>query len=217
MAISIPILFESADILAVCKPEGLTSIPGSEKGKDTLVEMLSKQYDQKLFVVHRLDKDVSGVMLFARNAAAHKCLNDQFAAHTVKKTYLALVHGCPEPTQGVINKPIHKFGSGRMGVDQLRGKPSKTEYEVVEAFGKFSLVKAQPLTGRTHQIRVHFYSIGHPIAGDRLYGDKASQAACPRLMLHAQSIAFKLTSGEEKTVEAPLPETFTAVMESLRG
>jgi tRNA pseudouridine32 synthase / 23S rRNA pseudouridine746 synthase len=216
MSISIPILFESADILAVNKPEGLTSIPGSEKGKDTLVEMLSKQYDQKLFVVHRLDRDVSGVMLLARTAAAHKWLNDQFSAHTVKKTYLALVHGSPDPAQGVINKPIHKFGSGRMGVDQLRGKPSKTEYEVVETLGKFSLVKAQPLTGRTHQIRVHFYSIGHPIAGDRLYGEKAAQAAFPRMMLHAQSIVFKLPSGEEKTVEAPVPESFAAVMDSLR-
>jgi RluA family pseudouridine synthase len=206
----VPILFESADIIAVDKQEGLTSIPGSEKGKETLLELLSKQYRQKLFVVHRLDKDVSGVMLFAASAAAHKCLNGQFAAHTVHKAYLALVHGTLDTEKGCIHKPIHRFGSGRMGVDQLRGKPSSTNFEALERLAKYTLVKALPLTGRTHQIRVHFYSIGHPIVGDRLYGDTAAQAAFPRMMLHAQTITFKLSSGEEKTVEAPVPESFAA-------
>jgi RluA family pseudouridine synthase len=214
---TLSILFESPDILAVNKPEGLTSIPGSEKGKETLVELVSKQYGQKIFVVHRLDKDVSGVMLFARNAAAHKCLNDQFAGRGVQKTYLALVHGNVGTQKGIIDKPIHKFGSGRMGVDELRGKPSKTEFEVTEVLPKFSLVKAHPLTGRTHQIRVHFYSIGNPIAGDRLYGDTAAQAAFPRMLLHAAAITFRPPSGEEITIEAPVPESFTAVVDSLRA
>jgi tRNA pseudouridine32 synthase/23S rRNA pseudouridine746 synthase len=212
----IPILFEDSDIIAVNKPEGLTSIPGSEKGKETLLEILSKQYNQKLFVVHRLDKDVSGVMLFAKNAAAHKNLNDQFSNHTTKKTYIAVVHGALDAAKGVIAKPIHKFGSGRMGVDELRGKPSSTEYEVIERLGGFSLIKALPGTGRKHQIRVHFYSLGHPIMGDRLYGDKAAQSAFPRMMLHAQEITFKLLSGEEKTVEAPLAESFNKVVDSLK-
>jgi tRNA pseudouridine32 synthase / 23S rRNA pseudouridine746 synthase len=213
---TIPILFEDNDVIAVNKPEGLTSIPGSEKGKDTLLGLLSKQYGQKIFVVHRLDKDVSGVMLFAKNAAAHKCLNDQFANHTINKTYIAVVHGVLDAARGSINKPIHQFGSGRMGVDELRGKPSSTEFGVLERLAKFTLVKANPHTGRKHQIRVHFYSIGHSVAGDRLYGDKAAQVAFPRMMLHAQEITFKLLSGEEKTVEAPLPDSFTAVMNSLR-
>ncbi len=211
----VPILFESADIIAVDKPEGLTSIPGSEKGKATLLELLTAQYGRKLFVVHRLDKDVSGVMLFAAGAAAHKCLNGQFAAHTVRKAYLALVHGTLDEEKGSIIKPIHRFGSGRMGVDQLRGKPSSTNFEVLERSAKYTLVKALPLTGRTHQIRVHFYSIGHPIVGDRLYGDTAAQAAFPRMMLHAQTITFKLLSGEEKTLEAPVPQSFVAGLDSL--
>jgi tRNA pseudouridine32 synthase/23S rRNA pseudouridine746 synthase len=214
---TIPLLFEDNDIIAVNKPEGLTSIPGSEKGKETLLELLSKQCNQKLFVVHRLDKDVSGVMLFAKNAGAHKCLNDQFANHGIKKTYIAVVHGALDTAKGDIDKPVHQFGSGRMGVDELRGKPSSTEYEVVERLGKFTLVKANPRTGRKHQIRVHFYSIGHPIVGDRLYGEKAAQSAFPRMMLHAQEITFKLPSGEEKTVEAPLAESFSAVLNSLRS
>ena len=213
---TIPVLFEDNDVIAVNKPEGLTSIPGSEKGKDTLLGLLSKQYDQKIFVVHRLDKDVSGVMLFAKNAGAHKYLNDQFSNHTIKKTYIAVVHGALDAAKGGINKPVHQFGSGRMGVDELRGKPSSTEFEVVERFNNFTLVKANPRTGRKHQIRVHFYSIGHPVAGDRLYGDKAAQAIFPRMMLHAQEIIFKLPSGKEKTVEAPLAESFKAVMDSIK-
>jgi tRNA pseudouridine32 synthase / 23S rRNA pseudouridine746 synthase len=213
----IPILFEDSDIIAVNKPEGLTTIPGSEKGNETLLALLSSQCGQKLFVVHRLDKDVSGVMLFAKNAAAHKNLNDQFSNHTVKKTYVAVVHGKILAAKGSINKPVHQFGSGRMGVDELRGKPSRTDYEVVERFEKFAMVKACPATGRKHQIRVHFYSIGHPIVGDKLYGDKAVQSAFPRMMLHAQSITFKLPSGEEKTVEAPLAESFTTVVDSLKS
>lgn len=213
---TIPILFEDNDVIAVNKPEGLTSIPGSEKGKDTLLGLLSKQYDQKIFVVHRLDKDVSGVMLFAKNAGAHKCLNDQFSNHIINKTYIAVVHGRLDAAKGGINKPVHQFGSGRMGVDELRGKPSSTEFEVMERFNNFTLVKANPRTGRKHQIRVHFYSIGHPIAGDKLYGEKAVQGKFPRMMLHAQEITFKLPSGEEKTIEAPLPESFNKVVDSLK-
>jgi RluA family pseudouridine synthase len=213
---TIPILFENSDVLAVDKPEGLTSIPGSEKGKDTLVELVSKLYAEKIFVVHRLDKDVSGAMLFAKNAAAHKCLNDQFSNRTVKKTYLALVHGVLEKSDGSIHKPIHQFGSGRMGVDELRGKPSSTDFTVVERFHEYTLVKASPKTGRRHQIRVHFYSIGHPIAGDTRYGDKEKAKPFPRMMLHAVSISFRLPSGEEKTVESAVPESFAAVLATVK-
>jgi tRNA pseudouridine32 synthase / 23S rRNA pseudouridine746 synthase len=214
---NIPILFENSDVLAVDKPEDLTSIPGSEKGKDTLIGLLSRQYQEKLYVVHRLDKDVSGVILFAKNAAAHKCLNDQFSGHIVKKTYCALVLGVVEKSNGSISKPIRQFGSGRMGVDELRGKPSSTDFEVIERFAEHTLIKAYPATGRKHQIRVHFYSIGHPIAGDTRYGDKEKAKAFPRMMLHALSITFKLPSGEEKTIESPLPQSFETALASVRG
>ena len=213
---TIPILFENSDILAVDKPEGLTSIPGSEKGKETLLELLSKLYSEKLFVVHRLDKDVSGVMLFAKNAAAHKCLNDQFCGRTVKKTYCALVHGVLETSDGSSSKPIRQFGSGLMGVDELRGKPSRTDFAVAERFAEYTLVKAFPLTGRRHQIRAHFYSIGHPIAGDTRYGDKEKAKQFPRMMLHALCITFKLPSGEEKTVESSLPQSFETALAPMR-
>jgi tRNA pseudouridine32 synthase / 23S rRNA pseudouridine746 synthase len=213
----IPILFEDNDVCAVDKPEGLTSIPGSEQGKDTLLGLVSKQYPDKLFVVHRLDKDVSGVMLFAKNAAAHKSLNDQFAGRTVKKTYCALVVGVMDKSDGTIAKPIRQFGSGRMGVDELAGKPSATDFKVVERLAEYTLVNAFPKTGRKHQIRVHFYSIGHPIAGDTRYGDKEKAKLFPRMMLHAHSITFTSPSGGEKTVESVLPQSFATVLASLRG
>jgi tRNA pseudouridine32 synthase / 23S rRNA pseudouridine746 synthase len=213
---TIPVLFENSDVLAVDKPEGLTSIPGSEKGKDTLLELLSKLYPDKLFVVHRLDKDVSGVMLLAKNAVAHKCLNDQFSNRTVKKSYLALVCGIVDKSEGSITKPLRQFGSGRMGVDELRGKPCVTDFEVKERFAEYSLVKAFPKTGRKHQIRVHFYSIGHPIAGDARYGDREKAKPFPRMMLHALSITFKLPSGEEETIDSPVPQSFETVIASVK-
>lgn len=209
----IPILFEDQDILAVNKPEGLASIPESAEGKASLLSLLEPAFPGKLYVVHRLDKEVSGVLLFAKNAAVHKHLNDQFSNRNVRKTYAALTHGVIKETDGIIDKPLHQFGSGRMGVDLYRGKPCITEFRVADRFEGYTLVKAHPLTGRRHQIRVHFYSIGHPIVGDLRYGDKLVQRAFPRLMLHAQEIAFRLPSGEEVAIEAPIPETFKLAME----
>ena len=203
----IPILFEDDDIIAANKPENLASIPTRVQGEDTILAQLTAQYGCKLFVVHRLDKEVSGVMLFAKNAAAHKRLNDQFFNREIKKTYWLAVHGAIKNDKGTINQPIREFGSGRMGIDVLHGKESTTSFEVLKRGENFSLVKAAPLTGRRHQIRVHFYSIGHPIVGDVRYGDKTLQKTFPRLMLHAATITFALASGELKTVESPLPES----------
>jgi len=211
----IPVLFENADILAVNKPEGLASIPEGGKDKDCLLSVLSTMFQERLYVVHRLDKEVSGVILLARNAAAHQCLNDQFSHGSISKTYVALTHGVIEENSGVIDKPLRQFGSGRMGVDLQRGKPCITEFKVTERFGAYTLAEAYPLTGRRHQIRVHFYSIGHPIVGDLRYGEQAMQRTFPRLMLHAQKITCRLPSGEEVTIEAMPPESFRAVVEAV--
>jgi Pseudouridylate synthases, 23S RNA-specific len=205
----IPILFEDDNIIAANKPENLASIPTRVKGEDTILAQLTAQYGHKIFVVHRLDKEVCGAMLFAKNVITHKRLNDQFFNREIKKTYWLAAHGVIKNDKGTINQPIREFGSGRMGIDLLKGKESTTSFEVLERGEKFSLVKAAPLTGRRHQIRVHFYSIGHSIVGDVRYGDKVLQKTFPRLMLHAVSITFALASGELKTVEAPLPESIT--------
>jgi RluA family pseudouridine synthase len=207
-----PILFENGDVLAVCKPEGLAAIPERVKEKDSLLFSLQSVISEKLYVVHRLDKEASGVMLFAKNPDAHKCLNDQFAKREVAKTYLALIHGILQESCGTIDKPIRPFGSGRMGVDAKRGKPSTTSYEVVRHVKQYTLLNAHASTGRRHQIRVHFYSVGHPIVGDRRYGERELQERFPRLMLHASAISFRLPTGESITVESSVPESFAAVL-----
>jgi RluA family pseudouridine synthase len=208
------VLYEDADILAVDKPEGIVSV--SEAGKGGLPELLKPVFPGKLFPVHRLDREVSGVILFAKNAAAHRHLNMEFDRRAVRKTYLALVHGLPARERGTIDGPIREFGSGRMGVDPERGKPSSTEFERLEMFEGTTLLKAFPATGRRHQIRVHLFSIGHPVVGDLRYGDRSVQSRFPRLMLHALAVEFRSPGGKDLRIEAPLPATFSSVLESAR-
>ena len=123
----IPILLENDDILAVHKPEHLASIPERTEGKECLVSLLSSMFKGKLYVVHRLDKEVSGVILLAKNAATHRYLNDQFAHRQVRKTYVLMTHGVIDRDRGMTDRAIRPFGSGRMGIDEQRGKASVTE------------------------------------------------------------------------------------------
>ena len=211
----IPIIFENDDVLAVHKPEGLASIPERTKEKDCLLSLLSPIFPDKLYIVHRLDKEASGIILFAKNALVHRYLNERFTMRDVRKTYLILVHGDMREREGVIEKPLRQFGSGRMGVDVRRGKPSNTEFRVLDRFNSYTLAEVHPVTGRRHQIRVHFYSIGHAIVGDPCYGDKDAQGSYPRMMLHAQRLQLQLPSGEEMSIEAPVPESFEAVLQML--
>jgi RluA family pseudouridine synthase len=210
----IRVLFENTDYLAADKPEGVVSI--AEAGKGGLPELLQDVFPGKLLPVHRLDREASGVIVYAKNPDAHRHLNGQFDRREVRKTYLALVHGTTGPASGLINAPIREFGSGRMGVDVRRGKPSSTEWKIAERLDGATLLRVNPATGRRHQIRVHLYHIGHPIVGDLKYGDLTLQSRYPRLMLHALAIEFGLPSGERVTVEAPVPPSFEAVLQSLR-
>jgi len=234
----LPILYQNDDIIVVDKPPGLASIPERQKTAPNVLAQLSAAMGHKIYVVHRLDKNASGVILFAQNARTHKYLSQQFTSRAVKKSYLVLVHGLIAEARGVIDKPLRQFASGRVAVDAARGKPSISEFEVTQRFNSYTLVRAYPLTGRLHQLRVHFYSIGHPIVGDRLYGDKeisphvkrgaksairlADKYLAPgftggfeRLMLHAERIAFQLPSGENLTIESPIPESFASVLQML--
>jgi RluA family pseudouridine synthase len=172
---AISILFENDDIIAVNKPEGLASIPERAKEKKCVLSLLSSVVSGKLYVVHRLDKEVSGIIVFAKNAAAHRNLNEQFSSRAIKKIYVALTHGIIKKNIGVIKKPLRQFGSGRVGVDTQRGKLSATEFEVIKRLGAYTLINVCPVSGRRHQIRAHLYSIGHPIAGDLRYGEKKVQ------------------------------------------
>jgi len=212
----ISILFENDDVVAVNKPEGVASIPERGRGKDDVLSLVSSAVAVKLYVVHRLDKEASGVILFAKNAQVHRELNMQFRDRSIRKTYLALAHGLIRSESDVIEKPLRQFGSGRMGVDPGGGKPCVTEFEVAERFRSHTLVQVVPVTGRRHQIRVHLYSTGHPIVGDLRYGDRAVQKRFPRLMLHARELTFHLPSGMEATIEAPIPQSFLSVLQSIR-
>lgn len=212
----IPVLFEDDDLLAVDKPEGLPAVPGGTKGSVSLLGILRDGRGMRFYTVHRLDKEASGVILFAKNAAAHRHLNMQFAARAVEKTYMALVHGRVQVRDGVIARPLREFGSGRVAVDAEKGKASLTRFAVVRTLGSYTLLRVHPLTGRRHQIRVHLYDLGHPIVGDPLYGDRKMQREFLRLMLHARSIAFEHPSGQKVIVKSPLPDSFRAVLERLR-
>jgi len=208
------VLYETDDYLAVDKPEGVVSI--AEAGRGGLPGLIKDVFPGRLFPVHRLDRDASGVIVFAKNADAHRRLNGEFDRREVRKTYLAVVDGAVAGNRGRINAPLREFGSGRMGVDPGRGKPSSTDWKVAERLDGATLLRVSPATGRRHQIRVHLYHAGHPILGDLRYGDRARQERFPRLMLHALSLEFALASGERVTVEAPPPPSFEAVVAGLR-
>ncbi len=206
------VLFEDQDLIVVDKPEGIASIPERDASREHLIGMLSGGRQEQLFVVHRLDKEVSGLIIFARNAAAHKFLNDQFERRRVQKSYVALVHGQITGESGRIDAPLRQFGSGRVGVDTSGGKPCVTEYTVTRRFNAVTLLEVKPLTGRRHQIRAHLYSTGHPIVGDLRYGDRKLQSTYSRLMLHAHRLTLTVPSGEPLTVEAPVPEEFLRII-----
>jgi RluA family pseudouridine synthase len=211
---AVRVLYETDDYIAVDKPEGVVSL--AVAGVGGLPELIKPHYAGKLFPVHRLDRGASGVIVFAKNAAAHRHLNGEFDRREVRKTYLAVVDGVPSSNRGQINAPLREFGSGRMGVDPKRGKPSSTEWKLAERLDVATLLRVSPATGRRHQIRVHLYHIGHPILGDLRYGDRVRQGRFPRLMLHALSLEFALPSGERVTVEAPPPASFDEVVTALK-
>jgi tRNA pseudouridine32 synthase / 23S rRNA pseudouridine746 synthase len=206
----VPILFEDDNLIAVNKPEGMAAVPLRRPDGQSLVEVLSTQRNEKLYIVHRIDRDTSGLILFARNEQTHRWLNRQFETRSISKTYLAVVHGVMDQGTGSIDKPLRRFGSGRVAVDCDRGKPCLTEFRVLRRSPSFTLVEAHPHTGRQHQIRVHFYSIGHPVAGDPLYGSTPPETGIGRLMLHAWRLTLPLPDGRSLSLEALVPESFKA-------
>lgn len=228
------IIFQNEDFVAVNKPSGLLTIPDREGKEVSLKGALQDRFNE-VFTVHRLDRDTSGLVVFALNERMHKHLSQQFEARETRKIYNGLVLGKPMQQEGVINEPIaeHPTKRGYMTVWR-KGKESITEYTVLENFRYFSWMEFRILTGRTHQIRVHMKHLGHPIACDPLYGDgkplyisqikkdyKLSQAMeeerpiLSRLALHAAQLRFKDLRGEEVNLEAPLPRDLRATLNQL--
>ena len=211
------ILLETDDMIAVNKHEDIAVIRERDPDVPYVQGHLEEAFGQKLYVVHRLDKEVSGVLLFARNADCHRYLNGLFSTRKISKSYLAAAHGIMEDTSGTIDEPIRPFGSGRVGVDPIKGKESATRYTVVERFPHHTALRVEPVTGRRHQIRVHLYHIGHPLVGDRRYGEREIQTKYPRLLLHAHSLAFHMPDGDPVEIVADPPASFYNGMDALRA
>ncbi len=212
------ILYEDEHLLVIDKPAGLSVLPdGWEQDAPYLVKLLEEQYG-KIFIVHRLDKITSGVMVFARDAETHRALSLQFEGHEAQKTYHAIVEGNPKWEEKTARHPLranvgHKH---RTMVDNKNGKPSETHFRVIKRYQarpelgreESALVEAKPMTGRTHQIRVHAYALGHPLVGDVLYGAQEAYGI-PRPMLHAQSLSFIHPATNEKVkFSTPHPPDF---------
>ncbi len=193
MNVEIPrALYSDPDLLVVEKPPGVLSIPdGYDRAVPYMGRLLEPAYG-RLWVVHRLDKDTSGVMVFARNAEAHRSLSKQFSAHQVLKTYHAIIEGEPEWDEKQLDLPLRSNVGrrNRTTVDIGEGKPAKTLFRVLERFSRYTLLEAKPETGRPHQIRAHLYDLGFYILSDPLYGHGEISPLIGRLALHALSLSF---------------------------
>jgi 23S rRNA pseudouridine955/2504/2580 synthase/23S rRNA pseudouridine1911/1915/1917 synthase len=228
------IVFENDDLVALNKPSGLLSIPDREGKEVSLKDMLLEKYGQ-IFTVHRLDRDTSGLIVFAKNEETHKHLSRQFEERQTEKIYVGLVLGSPASQKGSINAPIaeNTVKRGVMIIHQ-RGKESLTDYEAVADFGIYSWMQFRIHTGRTHQIRIHMKDMGHPIVCDEIYGDgkpvllssikskfklsKNEEEERPllnRLALHAYKLKCTDTHGKVIELEAPLHKDMRATLQQL--
>jgi 23S rRNA pseudouridine1911/1915/1917 synthase len=224
-AIPVTIIYEDDDLLVIDKPAGLTVHPAPGHPSHTLVNAVLSHLNEiedegdvtRPGIVHRLDKDTSGVMLVAKNNVALANLADQFKARTVKKTYITLVKGILKPDKGVIEAPIGRDSGDRkkMAVTgESRGRAARTNYQVIRYVGKNSLLEITPETGRTHQIRVHLAAIGYPVFGDITYGKRS--AFLNRQFLHAHKIGFNMpSSGKWVEFESPLPADLEKALKDL--
>ncbi|WP_428937729.1 RluA family pseudouridine synthase [Fontivita pretiosa] len=239
----LPILYEDADLVAIDKPSGLATIPGRGE-TDSVLQRLSRQLglpyvgtdDPRLRLVHRLDKETSGVLLLARNLRAQRHLSHQFQNNTATKEYLALVVGHPSGDEGQIDAPIgpHPSSPQRMAVRRHGGRPARTLWRVEQRFKHFTLLRVFPKTGKTHQIRVHLGHIGLPLAVDPLYNPQApplllssikrdyrikpgepERPLIDRLTLHAEKLSVIHSNGTPLALLAPLPRDFRAVLNML--
>jgi len=215
------ILHEDRDILVVVKPAGLLTI-GTDRQKTRTAHYLLNDYVRKgdpksrnrVYVVHRLDQDTSGILLFAKSEQAKRFLQEHWPE--TEKHYLAIVHGCPIPREGTFSSYLAENSAQKVYSTPVaaRGKLSQTAYRVLLESKGFSLVDIHLITGRKHQIRVHFAENGHPVAGDKKYGDCAP--ASKRLALHARSLSFSHPgSGEQMHFELPMPEDFARLLGKL--
>ena len=225
VAKNIDIIYEDKDIIVINKPSGLLTV-ATEKEKNKTAYHLVMEYlkkknkNNRIFIIHRLDKDTSGILVIAKNDEAHNKLAVQFKDHSIKREYYALVEGKFSSTTGTINKPLGRDKKDRikMAINE-DGKRAVTHYEVLEQYDKgISLVKCTLETGRTHQIRVHMASIGHPLVGDLVYGYKRQKFNVEGQVLHAKTLGFiHPRTNEYMEFTSELPEYFKELLNKLNS
>ena len=230
------IIFENDDFVAVNKSAGMLTIPDRhDETQLSLYKILVQQYG-KIFIVHRLDRDTSGLVLFAKNEVSHKYFSQLFERRNIEKIYLGIIRGSLPAKKGFVDEAIaeHPLHQGVMTVSK-KGKPSLTDYEVMEDYGIFSLVQFNIQSGRTHQIRVHMKFAGHPIACDTVYGqgksiplssfkrkyklslhDEEERPLINRMALHSHRLIFMDAHAKKHTLEAPLPKDMKALLQQLK-
>ena len=225
--IPLDIIFENDDLLVVNKPAGMVVHPAAGHDTGTLVhavlgynpEMEGIGGEERPGVVHRLDKETSGLILLAKNDRAHRWLQDQFRLRKVEKTYLALVDGAPPTPSGRVEAPIGRAPSHRKKMAIMppgKGREAVSEYMTLESFKEHTLLEFHPHTGRTHQIRLHCMFLGCPIVGDKVYGHRKQSIEINRHFLHAAKLKIVLPGGKEtRLFEAPLPDELQAILNSL--
>lgn len=233
-AIPLKVVYEDEVLLVVDKPPGMVVHPAPGHSSGTLVNALlahspelGRSADTRPGIVHRLDRDTSGLILAAKSEKTRRALQQQFKERQVHKAYLVLLDGHLQPAWGRIEAPVGRDPRHRQRMAILPGgREAVTEYHVLEQFahqigpaaGDYTLVEAEPKTGRTHQIRVHFSSIGHPVVGDPVYGRRRTQLPVSRQFLHAWKLSFRHPkSGERINLETPIPADLGSVLELLRG
>ncbi len=227
--IPLSIVYEDGDIAVIDKPKGMVVHPAAGNEEGTLVNALLYHMGDRLSgiggerrpgIVHRIDKDTSGLLVIAKNDFAHNILSEGLKTHSIDREYMAVAIGNFKDEGGTVNKPIDRSPRDRKKMAVVAGgREAVTHYTVAERFGGYTLLKIKLETGRTHQIRVHMSSIGHPLLGDEVYGGRSNL----KIHLEGQTLhAYRLTlthprSGEKMTFESPLPEYFEKILEKLRG
>ncbi|MBR4192721.1 MAG: RluA family pseudouridine synthase [Oscillospiraceae bacterium] len=222
------IVWEDADLLVLNKPKGLVVHPAPGHWNDTLVNALMYHCKDSLSgingelrpgIVHRIDKDTSGLLIVAKNDFAHQALAEQLQDHSLSRTYEAVVKGGFREDEGTVDAPIgrHHVDRKKMAVTEKNSRPAVTHWRVLERFGQYTLIECRLETGRTHQIRVHMAHIHHPLLGDTVYGSPKPELGQDSQCLHARELRFRHPrTGEEITVSCPRPAWFEAVLEKLR-
>ncbi len=228
--IPLSVLFEDEHLVVIDKPSGLTVHPGAGRHDDTLANALVHRFralpeelgSDRPGIVHRLDKDTSGLLVVARSDAVQRALSSAFAERRVTKEYVAVVHGVPRRDALEVDLPIGRCEAQRtkMRVDVEGGRAATTRFEVRRRLPRNAVLRCFPVTGRTHQIRVHLMAVQHPVVGDRVYGPRSwpHAALAPRLLLHAARLSFTHpVTGAALSFEAPLPAELLAAIEALAG